>query len=348
MATTKRKRRPKARAVHAIFASTQALYMTALVDRKHRVLCGKPLYYKIDGALVKARELTARIWENGSLSGVTCTGCLKLARLTPTERAQALADAEDQKRRAFQRLQANTNEARDAMRSHRQAVIDAARIDALVCLDAFENGREIKRCNAPVGSSVRCNLPADGHTNCRARLEGEPKHIDLGETLAVAIDAYKMANQSGGERLIVFVNGARECRTCHRWTEDPGASYCQHCPKLKNISTLLPKFTPATLRDVCCRFCRVVLGKQCSPFKDYSHALFNVEGANISRGCRSPSQRYANDARALEDVEVVDVWKHTVVCALRYLAGVQQTNYDDEPIIKPRLPAESFTLEHDR
>jgi len=343
------------RAVHVIDVA-QALYIATLTNRTSRMLCGKPLYFQANEHH-KARETTVAIYTvaardgakkrgtrtmgevNGALGAKNCKQCFFLARLTPAERAAEIAKRTDKTKAAFDKLKSKKAEANRIKNEARAAKIEAARGDALVCLDAFVNsdGKHYpERCKTWLrtehptragesATQIRCNLVRGHDGDCKERT-WEDLALDMREVLDIAIDAHKFANKSGGYRLVVIRDGARACRYCSGELSE--GDTCDGC------SRPLPKPARATPRDVCCRFCSAVLGRDQSPFEDYSHAAFDLDGSRLQT-----IPQYANAT------EMVDVWKHTVVCALSYLAGVVRTEQTDEPIAI--LPASSFVLEHD-
>lgn len=342
------------RAVH-ILNPIGVQYAAMLVDRNARMLCGKPLYYKngstygADRKPLKSRESTISIDNyatplrrpRSSPDPKRCTECWRLAAMTPGQRALHLELKKQKTTNAFDKLKSKKAEADRIKNETRSAKIEAARGDALVCLDAFVNsdGKHYpERCKTwlrtehpkQAGDSatqIRCNLVRGHDGDCKERT-WEGLALDMREVLDIAIDAHKFANRSGGHRLVVMRDGARACRYCSGELSD--GDTCDGC------SRPLPKPARATPRDVCCRFCSVVLGRQQSPFEDYSHAAFHPDGSRLQT-----IPQYAN---APDDF--IDVWKHTVVCALSYLAGVVRTEQTDEPL--KVMPASSFVLEMDQ
>lgn len=360
------------RAIHVINANGSE-YTRMVLDPKTRMLCGKPLYYKtsrrvlldLEGqreAIVSIVSPVVHTAIESAYGRPLCKRCFFLARLDGVERAEELLKAEHQKREALARLKEKAHAAKHGELEAFAREIDQARADALVCLDAFEHGKQIERCkhravvdqygnswilhqeeHAFGDTKHRCNLPK-GHTEaCRLPLDGEPHHADLQITLAIAVKLYRREHRSSGNKLIVWLNGSRRCACGWHGDSDPSAvgllfgqvvRESDACPE---CARRLPKYGRASKRHVACRFCRAILGRNLNPFGHYEHATLNAEDGGI----------VADRSRATA-INTIDVWDHTVRCALRYLGGVTLTEQTDEPILKAALPAGSFVLEHDQ
>lgn len=146
-------------------------------------LCGHPIGRSPKG---KRRHIFSWRDEPATARGITlCEKCIELAALTPWQRLAREIAADVIKQGKLKTLKGRKQVEREAARAARLAVIEAARPDAMVLLDAIEAGRE---------------LDADMAAHA----------------LTTAIDAHVMAGGAAGKRRLWLTDGIPNECNCAR------------------------------------------------------------------------------------------------------------------------------------
>lgn len=253
---------------------------------------------------------------------MVCAKCLQIARMTPDARAQTIAQNAALKKQkadaAFAKLNEKNKTKRDLERAELDALIEATRADAMACYDGWlsEPPRVLGRCGHTInanGTIKRCAFERTHEGLCgTVDFEGNPIEPapDLDLVLDVALRALKRDTGSHtGDRLWVFRDVIKHNR---------------------------PYKQRRSHRDVVCRFCNTMLGVNLPMGergwgRDYTDFTFYTPeiGDHGISGPRAPAS----------DSGVVNVRRHTVTCALKYLAKIPNRN--------DGLPEASFVLTFD-
>ncbi len=345
----KRERKDKIHVLDVNDGSPRA-YLNARENRAAIMLCGVPLWYTKqtdDGRgtvtrrhltipMASGRQLRRKDWPGSAVVSKReltegCKLCAKLVKLTPAERVAMLKKIADDKVIANAAAKLKNQDKRQVELDALDLRIATAQVEALACLDFLESteGEILTRCKKWLRTDevtqLRCNFSLGHEGACRVQLSSEQPHVDLPELLATAIDAHKRSKNKfdRGRKLYVMRTPPRICTSCdfHEMGDNGVHTRCLNC------DALLPKIGAATKRDVVCRFCDAILGRQQPTFEDYQRALFYTNG----------DLYHPRDNREVrpQSPNVVDVNRHTIVCALRFLGGVQPTQ---------QLPEESYVL----
>lgn len=333
-AKTKEPKKPK-KPMHVLDPGLSA-FVTAYDNRQAVGLCGAAIWFteKPSGFQVTRRHAVVTLtmalkpgkeWQpiGRSLDNYRpCYACRKLALLSPADRVLAIAKRGIDKRsksEADKIARADAKQERDDVLT---IEIDAAQVDALVCLDKLERDEVyLRRCKRYVsitidptvrgGLATKCNLEKHHVDKCRAKLPNERMLVDIDEVLSVAIKAQKHASghPDRGDRLYVMRAGVR-CWNCdwegHRGNNSKGL--CCDKPDIRDDQ-------PLNKKDLICRFCDHIIARDYKLGTDYSNTT--------------------------------PVKAHCIPCALKYLGKVETTAQDDAPPLTNVLPATSFVLELD-